>query len=68
MESPSADDVIDAFTETVKQQLSAGNAVAVPGLGTFSVEHRPSAVQNEEDVRRLVPPRDEVVFTPEQDA
>lgn len=68
MESPSADDVIDAFTEIVKQQLSAGNAVEVPALGTFDVEHRPSAVQKEDDVRRLVPPRNEVVFTPDQDA
>jgi nucleoid DNA-binding protein len=68
MESPSADDVIDAFTEIVKQQLSAGNAVEVPALGTFDVEHRPSAVREEDDVRRLVPPRNEVVFTPDQDA
>ncbi|MEF8816434.1 MAG: HU family DNA-binding protein [Salinibacter sp.] len=68
MESPSADDVIEAFTDILEHQLSTGNAVEVPGLGTFAVEHRPSAVQTEDDVRRLLPPRNEVVFTPEQDA
>lgn len=67
MESPSADEVIDAFTEVVQTQLEAGNAVEVPTLGTFSVEHRPSEVRTEDDVRRLVPPRNVVVFDPEQE-
>ncbi|CBH24705.1 hypothetical protein containing IHF-like DNA-binding domain [Salinibacter ruber M8] len=68
MESPSAEDVIEAFTDVVQDQLDTGNAVEVPGLGTFSVEHRPSGVQEEDGVRRLAPPRNEVVFTPEPGA
>lgn len=67
MESPSAEEVIEAFTDVVKDQLDTGNAVEVPGLGTLSVEHRPSGVQEEDGVRRLAPPRNEVVFTPEED-
>lgn len=67
MESPSAEEVIDAFTEVLKDQLGAGNSVEVPSLGTFSVEHRPSEVEKEDSVRRLVPPQNEVAFTPEQD-
>jgi len=62
MESPSAEEVIDAFTEIVQEQLDAGNTVEVPGLGTFSVEHRTSEVRAEDGVRRLVPPRNVVVF------
>lgn len=66
MESPLAEEVIDAFSEIVKDQLSTGHTVEVPTLGTFSVEHRPSEVQKKDGVRRLVPPQNEVVFTPEQ--
>ncbi len=68
MESPTAEDVIEAFTDVIQDQLDAGNAVEVPGLGTFSVEHRPSGVQEEDGVRRLAPPRNEVVFTSESGA
>jgi len=67
MDSPSAEEVIDAFTEVLQSQLEAGNTVEVPYLGTFSVEHRPSEVREEDDVRRLVPPRNVVVFDPEQE-
>jgi nucleoid DNA-binding protein len=67
MDSPSAEEVIDAFTEVVQAQLEAGNAVEVPALGTFSVEHRPSEVREEDGVRRLVPPRNVVVFDAAQE-
>lgn len=66
MDSPSAEEVIDAFTEVVQTQLEAGNAVDVPSLGTFSVEHRSSEVRAEDGVRRLLPPRNVVVFDSEQ--
>lgn len=67
MDSPSAEDVIDAFTKVVKDQLGAGNTIEVPALGTFSVKHQPSEVQKSDGVRRFAPPRNEVVFTPAQD-
>jgi nucleoid DNA-binding protein len=67
MDSPSAEEVIDAFTEVVQAQLEAGNAVEVPALGRFSVEHRPSEVREEDGVRRLVPPRNVVVFDAAQE-
>ncbi len=67
MESPSAEDVIDAFTEVLEDQLGAGNTIEVPSLGTFSVEHRPSEVEKDDGIRRLAPPRNEVTFTPDQD-
>ncbi|WP_103026418.1 HU family DNA-binding protein [Salinibacter altiplanensis] len=68
MESPSAEDIIEAFTDVVQDQLGTGNAVEVPGLGTFSAKHRPSEVHEEEGVRRLAPPRNQVVFAPDPDA
>lgn len=67
MSSPSAEEVIDAFIDVLREQLEEGESVEVPSLGTFSVEHRPSEVEVEDDQRRLAPPRDEVVFEPEQE-
>jgi len=67
MSSPSAEEVIDAFIDVIREQLEQGDPVEVPGLGTFSVEHRPSQVEEDNDRRRLAPPRNEVVFEPEQE-
>ena len=67
MSSPSAEEVIDAFIDVLREQLEEGESVEVPSLGTFSVEHRPSEVEAENDQQRLAPPRDEVVFAPEQE-
>jgi nucleoid DNA-binding protein len=67
MSSPTAEDVIDAFVDLLREQLEEGEAVEVPGLGTFSVEHRPSEVEESEGERQLVPPRNVVVFDPEQE-
>ena len=65
MSSPSAEDVIDAFVDVIRDQLEEGNAVEVSSLGTFAVEHRPSE-PTEDEGRRLTPPRTVVVFDPEQ--
>ncbi|PSQ74037.1 MAG: hypothetical protein BRD39_02725 [Bacteroidetes bacterium QH_9_64_21] len=67
MSSPTAEEVIDAFVDILREQLEDGEAVEVPGLGTFSVEHRPSEVEESEGERQLVPPRNVVVFDPEQE-
>lgn len=67
MSSPSAEEVIDAFIEIIRDQLEKGETVEVPSLGTFAVEHRPSKVEEDDGNRRLVPPRNVVVFEPEQE-
>lgn len=67
MSSPSAEEVIDAFIDILREELEDGEAVKVPSLGTFSVEHRPSEVEESEDERQLVPPRNVVVFESEQE-
>ena len=67
MSSPSAEDVIDAFVDVIRDQLKEENAVEVPSFGTFAVEHRPSKSKEDEGPLRLAPPRNVVVFDPEQD-
>ena len=67
MSSPSAEEVIDAFIDVLREQLEDGEAIEVPALGTFSVEHRPSEVKESDGTRHLVPPRNVVVFEPEQE-
>lgn len=67
MSTPSAQETIDAFVRVLRQKLEDGETVEVPGLGTFSVEHRPSHLRETPDgEEEMVPPRDEVVFHPEQ--
>lgn len=67
MSSPTTEEVIDAFTEILREQLEEGETVEVPSLGTFSVEHRPSKLEESEGDRQLVPPRNVVVFESEQE-
>jgi len=67
MSSPSAEDVIVTFVDVLREKLEEGEAVDVPSLGTFSVEHRPSEVKESEGERQLIPPRNVVVFEPEQE-
>jgi len=67
MSTPSANDTIAAFARVLRHELEKGETVKVPGLGTFSVEHRPShRTETADGNERMVPPRDEIVFTPEQ--
>jgi nucleoid DNA-binding protein len=37
-----AGEFVNAFCETVTQELKGGNAVALPGFGQFIAKHRPS--------------------------
>ncbi len=67
MSSPSAEELIDAFIDIVRDQLEKGEAVEIPSLGSFVVEHQPSEVTEEDGNRRLLPPRNVVVFEPEQE-
>jgi DNA-binding protein HU-beta len=66
MGSPTADDVIQAFVQIVRDELVAGESLHVPGLGTFAVEHRPSETIDPDDGPvRMRPPRDVVTFQPD---
>jgi len=67
MSAPDLEEVSQALARIVRRRLREGNSVAVPDLGTFSVEHRPSEIQREADGPTYVrPPRNVVRFDPEQ--
>lgn len=67
MSGPSAQDIIRAFVGIVREKLENGETTQVPGLGTFSVEHRPSEMKETADGENyMAPPRDVVTFDPEQ--
>lgn len=67
MSTPSAQETIDAFVRVMRRKLENGETVKVPGLGTFSVEHRPSEKkENPDGEDYMAPPRDVVRFEPEQ--
>lgn len=67
MSTPSAKEVIKAFAKVMREQLENGETVEVPGLGTFSIEHRPSQMKENADGEKVMaPPRDVVTFDPEQ--
>lgn len=67
MSTPSAQKVIDAFVRVMRQKLENGETVEVPGLGTFSIEHRPSRMAEDADGESfMAPPRDVLTFDPEQ--
>ncbi len=64
---PPRDQIESVLADIVKESLMAGEAVAVPGLGTFDVQHRTSArIRSESGEEKFIPPRDEIVFIPEQ--
>lgn len=66
MSDPSAEDVIDAFVGAVRDELEQGNEVEIPELGTLRIEHRPSEMTAQQNQRTFSPPKDVVVFDPEQ--
>lgn len=65
MSTPSAKDVIHAFSRVMREKLENGETVEVPGLGTFSTEHRPSKMKEDADGESyMAPPRNIVTFDP----
>lgn len=62
MSSASVEEILDAFADVLRHKLEKGETVKVPHLGTFSVEHERSKVVQENNARKLLPPRDVVVF------
>ncbi|PSQ82131.1 MAG: hypothetical protein BRD46_00385 [Bacteroidetes bacterium QS_8_68_15] len=57
--------VAEALGACVREALERGEAVEVPGMGTFRVEHRTSELDQQDDGNVAVrPPRDQIVFDP----
>lgn len=53
------------LADIVREALSRGETIHVPGLGTFAVAHRSSQIEEQPNGQvTMKPPRDEVVFTP----
>lgn len=66
MHPPQRDQVATLLADIVREALARGEAIDVPGLGTFAVAHRSSQIEKQPDGEVIMrPPRDEVVFTPE---
>lgn len=68
MPAISRDQVVAALAETLRDRLSTRESVEVPGLGTFSIEHKPSAIKEIDGETILTPPEDHLTFTPIQSA
>jgi nucleoid DNA-binding protein len=67
MSTPSAKEVIDAFARIMREKLERGETVEVLGLGTFSIEHQPSKMEETDDGESyMAPPRNVVMFDPDQ--
>ena len=55
-----------AFARTVRDLLSAGQDVAVSGVGEFRLYHRSARLETKPDGSRvMVPPQDAVLFEPD---
>ena len=54
------------LADIVRDALTRGETIHVPGLGTFGVEHRSSQIEEQPDGKVVMrPPRDAVVFSAE---
>jgi nucleoid DNA-binding protein len=69
MSSPPVEDVIRAFASVVRRRLARGTSTEVPNLGTFTVEHVPGHIEEQEDgPETFRPPQDIVAFVPDANA
>lgn len=51
------------LAELLRERMTSGESLHIPGLGTFSVEHQLSSVEEQEGEQIVMaPPRDTVVF------
>lgn len=66
MTTITSDQLKEILADVVREALMHGENVSLPGLGTLSVEHKPSEKVEDEDGQIIMrPPRDEVIFHPE---
>ena len=63
MPSPEPARVVEALARVVREALTRGEAVHVPGLGTFRIHREDStACENDRGEMVMAPPRDVVLF------
>ena len=68
MTTITSDQIKETLADVVREALANGHDVSIPGLGTLSVEHKPSEMIEDESGQIVMrPPRDEVIFTPQPD-
>lgn len=66
MVTPSKQEFAAALAEIVQHQLTHGEQVQVPGLGSFRVAHQPSQLEEQPDGEFIIkPPSDTIVFSSE---
>ncbi|MDE7153790.1 MAG: HU family DNA-binding protein [Muribaculaceae bacterium] len=66
IDADKAGTLADTLVEIVKEQLAAGNNVAVPGFGQFATVNEPEQIITDLSTgkRLMLPPVIEIVFTP----
>ena len=63
------DQAVSALVAAVREALERGEDADVPGLGTFRVEYRPSAVEELPSGERVMkPPCQAITFSPHDEA
>jgi len=67
MARPSPKEVLQAFCTVVRAELTNGQDVDLPGLGTIQVEHDASTVQGHDDAM-WSPPKRKITFVPHDDS
>jgi hypothetical protein len=60
-------DVPSEIIELIARELGAGRAVDIPGLGVFSVEHRPARIESADAGVRVYPPSRRIRYAPPSD-
>ena len=66
MTTITSDQFKETLADVVREALAKGQEVSIPGFGIFRVEHKPSEMIEDESGQIVMrPPRDEVVFIPE---
>ncbi len=69
MTTITTDQIKESLADVVREALSNGQEISIPGLGTLRVEHKPSEMIEDENGQIVMrPPRDEVIFSPQSDA
>ena len=64
MARPSPKEVLKAFCKVVRNELTEGRDVDLPGLGKIQVEHASSSVKEGDDASMWSPPKRTITFTP----
>jgi nucleoid DNA-binding protein len=67
MESPPFDQTAEALAAVARRMLIRGETVELPDVGTLDVRHERSTVEERDSGATILkPPKDHVVFTPDE--